>query len=148
MQPAADTIPPSAPLTRATVSADARQEPATAAHKFEDAPGPIGKKTIRRARNPMRDRATRQRSLRTLGTSPMNRLLPLAVCRSGTNGRAKQQSVDAAPSTAPAIHAPGRCFAIHNPAPYFPSVSASDKHMEPIKNVHNSRSVSIEVSVY
>src|SRR5258708_37453605 len=97
MQPAADTIPPSAPLTMATVSADARQEPATAAHKFEAAPVPIGKKTIRRARNPMRDRATRQRSLRTLGTSPMSRLLPLADCRSATNGGAERQMVETRP---------------------------------------------------
>jgi hypothetical protein len=49
MQPPADTIPPSVPLTKATVSADARHESATADHKFPAAPGAQGLDSSERA---------------------------------------------------------------------------------------------------
>src|SRR5215467_14189388 len=64
-QPIAQTTPVRAPVTRATVSALACQSSATADHRLDAAPVPIGRKQMSKARIPVRDLATLQRSRNT-----------------------------------------------------------------------------------
>ncbi len=64
-QPAAETMPLTTPVTSATVFADACQSSATADHRPEAAPEPMGRKQIMSARKPKRERATCPRSLST-----------------------------------------------------------------------------------
>src|SRR5207249_2912633 len=117
MQPTADTIPASAPVTSATVSADARQSMDTADQSPDAAPVPMGRKQSRSAREPPPDRASVHRSLKTF-----RRLRPKSAARWLTGGSAMKSNANelskhAAPSHTPAIHGSAKACVSHNPAP-------------------------------
>src|ERR671935_1082754 len=103
-QPIADAMPPSAPVTSATVLAEARQSSAIAAKRFAAAPVPIGRKQTRSERNPPRERATLHRSRSTPRTLRAT-VSPRGVGGgSGMKASAPQQASEATASTTAASH--------------------------------------------
>jgi hypothetical protein len=116
-QPTAITRPPSTPVTSATVPALARQSPATADHRFEAAPLPIGAKHSASARNPPFERASSHRLRPTLASS-------CGTDRRGPSGAgSRRNSIGIAharqptASTAPGIQSCVERCAIHRPSP-------------------------------
>src|SRR5206468_6875757 len=98
-------MPPSAPVTSATVLADALQSAEIAAHRLVAAPVPIGRKQTSSARKPLLERATAHRSRSTARTLPMIVAARGAGGGSGMKARAAQQARQTTASTAVAIHA-------------------------------------------
>jgi hypothetical protein len=116
MQPAAAASPPRTPLTSATVSPDAYQSLAIVENKPPAAPVPIGRKKIKKARKPRRERATCHKSLNTFASSGTKPSWQRTLGGSWTNPRTEAHSRQTPPSNDPAKIL-SVCRASQSPAP-------------------------------